>query len=276
MINPTRFTQEQTKKALFFNVLLLVFVFLTQLLSQVAKAQSLTPCEAVYSQRPNLEKVKESIECFVGEAAQANSGSDQRIQSLAHAALASVWISNKFPKTELEPQFIQRGFLIVQQMQNEFPNAAETFYWRAVFTSSDVRMKDRGAPVPRNTLSALGKIQGDLKAAIKVNPAVHEFGPNRVLGVMHSEMPAIAGGDKQYAEQNLKIALEGAPRTAMNYRYYANILRINKKNQQARELIESFLNMKPEELNPFDRPELLPVQEIQDEKNEAKKILEKL
>lgn len=169
---------------------------------------------------------------------------------------------------------IDSGLAALQQMEKEFSNTSHYLYWQAVFLSFDAQEKDQGRPLPTAMFKVLKQIQKNLTLAISMDPTVHAYGPNRVLGVMHTAMPRIVGGDKTLAEKMLKVAYENAPRYATNWVAYAKILEMNGKEKLAKTILQQFLEMGDEALNPYPNETLrLPKVENEIERKEAKKLL---
>jgi hypothetical protein len=107
--------------------------------------------------------------------------------------------------------------------------------------------------------------------------SIHFFGPHRVMGMMHTQMPAIAGGDKLLAEKLLKEAYEKEPVFSMNHLAYARILDVNGKTDEAILVLNRLLSTPDAELNPpSSEPLLSLLPEITKDKADARKLLDDL
>jgi len=184
---------------------------------------------------------------------------------------------NDHPKTEAEGNAIAKALPAIEAFGKFAPESSDFFYWRAVFTSFDAIRKDRGSVLPRHLFAVIRPIQDDLRRAIERDPSVHVYGPHRVLGIMHTQMPGIVGGDKTLAEKMLKEAYTRAPQISLNHLAYARILQVNGKDELAKEVVTKFLARPDSELDPYPAEPLRSViPELVKDRSEARKILDEL
>jgi hypothetical protein len=117
--------------------------------------------------------------------------------------------------------------------------------------SFDAIQRDRGSMLPRHLFAVLKSIQEDLRQAISIDPKVHLYGPNRVLGIMHTQMPGIVGGDKVLAEKMLLESYQKAPALSINHVAYGKILMVNGKTTEAKAVFTRFLALPDSALDPY-------------------------
>ncbi len=230
-------------------------------------------CDQLYSLRgANLPS---AVECY--EKLREEFPLDQREGIYERQFIALSAMVNDSPKTQAEIDAIRRASELIGRYSREFPNSAGLFYWRAVFVSFDAMQKDRGQALPRTLFGVLRAIQDDLRKAISLNGAIHSHGPARVLGTMHTQMPAIVGGDKSLAEKTLLDALRGSPSMCANHLAYAKILQVNGKKNDARAVLTRFLSMSDSELDPYPGEPLRSLKpEIERDRKGARDLLARL
>lgn len=238
-----------------------------------ASSIDLTACDALYAKRG--ESLFAAHDCYTSLLAQATPSDQKTIYERVFIALSGV-VSFE-PKTANERRAIDLGIKLVEKMKTDLAGSADAHYWSAVFLSFDAMQVDRGAILPRRTFGAIKTIQSELKQAMNLDPALHSYGPHRVLGTMHTQMPGIVGGDKKLAENLLKVAYENAPSMSANQYAYGNILSVNGKTEEAKRVLTQFLAMSDESLNPYpEAPFRLPKAEIESDRKKAKQILDDL
>lgn len=238
---------------------------LALVMSQASSAtEGVGNCDALYAKR-GMDSLR-AAQCY-----QQLSRDQSTYERMFVALSATV---NDLPKSSAERAAIDLGLKLVKEYHQEFGSTAEYFYWKACFMSFDVLEKDRGAVIPTNMFGVLGELQDLLQKAIKLDPSVHFYGPMRVLGMMHTQMPMIVGGDKTLAEKLLREAYQKAPVFSMNHLAYARILEVNGKTTEAVKVIQKFLSADIESFNPYpDQPLRSLVPEALKEKKEAQKLL---
>ncbi len=235
--------------------------------------ESLDSCDQLYSLRgANLPA---SVECY--EKLRVELPLDQRESVYERQFIALSAMVNDSPKTQTEVDAIRKAMELLGRYSREVSESAGLFYWRAVFVSFDAMQKDRGQALPRTLFGVLRSIQDDLRKAISLNAPLHSHGPARVLGTMHTQMPAIVGGDKSLAEKTLLDALKGSPSMCANHLAYAKILQVNGKKNEARTVLNRFLSMSDRELDPYPEEPLRNLKpEIERDRKAARDLLARL
>ena len=230
-------------------------------------------CDLLYSHRGS--DLMSAVDCYRGGMSASSVEAQIKLYEKAFIALSA--IINDSPKTQAEVDAIARGLKMVEDFSKAYSDSAQYFYWRAVFTSFDAIQKDRGSVLPRNLFAVLKSLQQDLRKAISLDPSIHIFGPNRVLGIMHTQMPSIVGGDKTLAETLLAEAYRNAPELCTNHIAYAKILMVNGKDAEAKAVLNRFLSLSDAELNPYPNEALrnLNPENARDRKT-AREMLEEL
>lgn len=244
-------------------------------LSLSAQAADLKNCDQLYSHRGNDALL--AADCYQQIAVASDAGSDlqKRIYERSFIALSSV--VSDWPKTKLERDAIDRGLQLVKEFTQNFKESADLPYWRACMVSFDVFQKDRGSAIPVHTFRALGEIQSDLRLAIQRDSSIHFHGPLRVLGMMHTQMPAIAGGDKTLAQKLLKDAYQKAPNFSLNHLAFARILDVNGNTAEAVNVLKKMLAQSEASLDPYSTDPLLTLfPEVKKDKQAAQTLLDDL
>ena len=214
-----------------------------------ASASNLTddPCDTLYSHRGS--DLMAAVDCYRGGLSATSVEAQVKLYEKSFIALSA--IINDSPKTQAEIDAIARGLKLIEEFSRAYSDTAQFFYWRGVFTSFDAVQKDRGSVLPRNMFAVLKSLQQDLRQAIVLDPTIHVYGPNRVLGIMHTQMPGIVGGDKTLAETLLAEAYSKAPQICSNHTAYAKILIVNGKDALAKDVLNKFLALTDADLNPY-------------------------
>lgn len=241
--------------------------------AQTLQSAEALKCDGLYAKRGAA--LFEAAECYQKLLASVTGSAQLAVYERALIALSSVVTSE--PKTPAERQAIDRALQLTEIMKANFENTGDYRYWQAVWVSFDAIQRDRGAMLPRAMFRNLKFIQTQLRHAMEWNPAVHGHGPARVLGLMHTQMPGIVGGDKVLAEKLLKSAVEGTPSMSANHYAYANILSINGKRDEAKRALNRFLAMSDSELDPYPGEPLRSVKsETEVDRKKARELLSDL
>jgi hypothetical protein len=236
-------------------------VFMNQ---SVMAVENISECDQLYAKR-GTDSLR-AFQCY------EQLPRDQIVYERMFVALSAV--VNDLPKTESERKAIDHGLKLASQFQKENGSIAAYYYWKACFISFDVLEKDRGALIPTHMFGVLGELQELLQKAIKLDSSVHFYGPKRVLGMMHTQMPMIVGGDKTLAEKVLRDAYQKAPVFSMNHLAFAKILDVNGKTNEAISVLKKYLSTDHGAFNPYpDQPYLSLLPETLKEKSEAQKLL---
>jgi hypothetical protein len=243
--------------------------FLVLLLPTMAFSQTVVDCDFLYSQRgANLLAAQD---CYEKNHENKLLGSEDFFdRSFTNLSTAVAF----FEKKAEERLVIDKAFLVLEQAKAFYGESSYYNYWKAVWISFDALEKDRGKLIPTYLFSQIGAIQNLLKSALNEDPTTHFFGPHRVLGVLHTQMPKIAGGDKKYAEQMLKNSYTARPHYHSNPYAYANILYINGQASQAQGILNKFLATPNSAYEPYPNEVLRSLNiEIEIEKKKAQELL---
>jgi hypothetical protein len=245
------------------------------IVSTSVQAADLQDCDRLYSHRGTDALL--AADCYQQIAVTTDAGTELQKQIYERSFVALSSVVSDWPKTKAERDAIDRGLQLVKEFAVNFKDSADLPYWRACMTSFDVFQKDRGAAIPTHTFRALGEIQSDLRLAIQRNSSIHFFGPLRVMGMMHTQMPAIAGGDKTLAQKLLKEAYQKAPNFSLNHLAYARILDVNGKTDEAMNVLQQMLNLPDASMDPyFADPLLTLLPEVKKDKQAAQALLDDL
>ncbi len=252
--------------------LTLIFTGMTSM-NSVAAPLDLSECDRMYSKRG--DRLIPSAQCYQTALSTASDSEKKTVYERAFIALSAA--VNDGPKTQAEADAIALGLKLVGELEKVAPGTGDLAYWRAVFVSFDAMRKDRGAVLPKNLFAVLKSLQQDLRSAMSLDPKVHVYGPNRVLGIMHTQMPGIVGGDKSLAENLLLEAYQRAPELSGNHVAYAKILMVNGKDAQAKMVLERFIAAKDQDLDPYPSEPLRTVKpELDRDRKTAKSMLQEL
>jgi hypothetical protein len=235
------------------------------LLVTASLAQNPTRCDELYVQRGmNLFA---AANCYMEVLPQAD---------FEGAMVSLSGVVQEFKAEAEERQAIDQGLALVEAQAAKFGMTPEVLYWRACMKSFDAQRRDRGAMIPRATMAVLKSIQIDLTQALELKPEIHAFGPHRVLGLIHIELPRVLGGDRFFAEKNLEASFKGAPRLSANWIAYARSLMVLGKRDLAKDILNAFLLLPDSELNPYSEALRFPKFETDADRVQAKKLLEQL
>lgn len=246
----------------------LVYLAFT-LLPVFGYAQTVSDCDVLYSKREY--SLITAQECYQNVYTQNKLSHDEYFdRSFTNLSTAISF----FEKKAEERLILDKAFLVLESVKTIYGENSYYNYWKAVWISFDALEKDRGKMIPTYLFTQIGTIQNLLKSAANTDPSIHFYGPHRVLGVLHTQMPKIAGGDKKYAEQMLKTSYTANPFFHSNPYAYANILYINGKLENAKEVLNTFLSTPNEKYESFPNEPLRTFNlEIQNEKGKAQELL---
>ena len=246
----------------------LVYLLLV-ILPATGFAQTLSDCDLLYSKR-GLDLIP-AQDCYQNLYTQNKiSNADFFERSFTTLSTAITF----FEKKTEERMILEKAFVILDTVKNAYGENSYYNYWKAVWVSFDALEKDRGKMIPTYLFSQIGTIQSLLKFAAQNDAEIDFYGPHRVLGILHTQMPKIAGGDKKYAELLLKRSYEAHPDYHSHPYVYANILYINGKTDEAKTILTLFLDTPNEKYESFANEPLRSFNlEIQKEKDKAQELL---
>jgi len=232
---------------------------MTTLLLFLVQFASASTCLELWSQRPL--QLLESTQCFL-ELAPSIQG-EERLAALETAAAAATWIPGRTEKWMTSPSqnaeerlaFITLGEQITEKIRAEFPNSAQASYWSSVFQSQRAREDDQDAVIPTHTMKALKEIKARLRKTIEIDPSIHGYGAQRVLGIIYDALPGVVGGSKKLAEEYLSKAYAQAPRFSANALYYGKFLSIHKRQDEANKVLKDLMELEPKAFNENRIPE---------------------
>lgn len=239
------------------------------LLPAIGYTQTIDDCDLLYSKREyNLITAQD---CYQNLYTQNKLSHDEFFdRSFINLSTAVSF----FEKKAEERMVLDKAFVILNTVKNIYGENSYYNYWKAVWVSFDALEKDRGKMIPTYLFTQIGTIQNLLKSSANTQPSIHFYGPYRVLGLLHTQMPKIAGGDKKYAEQMLKLSFTADPYYHSNPYAYANILYINGKLENAKDILNTFIKTPNEKYESFPNEPLRSFNlEIQKEKAKAQELL---
>jgi hypothetical protein len=250
-------------------IIQIVCVKVLLLVPSLAFANNLADCDADYARRGVA--LFQAFNCYSGLEKNKIISNETYFERAFTTLSAAV---NEFSKKPEERKAIDQALVVLEQVKLSLGEKAFYNYWKAVWISFDAVEKDRGSLLPTTMFGRISTIQNLLTSAIKEDPSTHFYGPHRVLGLMHTQMPKIAGGDKKYAEQLLATAYAQQPNYFSNVYSYANILYVNGKNSEALVVLNQFMQTPDayfEVYAPNASQSLAP--EIKAEKAKAQKLI---
>ena len=247
---------------------------MTLITPSLVTASPLSDCDTLYAARADLFQANHCYGLLLSDAGLAP---DQQKIILERSFITLTSIVNQFPKQDAEKQAIALALDLLGNAPAAYLQTADFSYWNAVWLTFNAKVLDRGSLLPRHIFALLSTIQSNLRLAITLDPTLHVYGPSRVLGTMHTQMPGIAGGDKALAERLLLDAYTNAPAYSANQLAYARILNINGKTELAISVLLKFLSLNDAELNPYtSEPLRFPAFETNQDRSDAKALLEKI
>lgn len=230
-------------------------LFLAPMAALAASSQTLATCDVLYQNRPSALVV--ALDCYreVSELAKLNGDVKTRREALEKFAEGKVWFALHSQQKSDRLNQIHEGKAAAESLISEYAQASSGYYWRAVYLSQEVREKDEGALIPRETLRAVPQIKKDLLKAIQLGPEVHGYGPNRVYGIIYASMPALVGGDKKIGEENMRKAYTGAPRFSANALELGKFYQSEKRSADARSILKELIQLDPHQFDASRIPE---------------------
>lgn len=222
------------------NLLLVTALTLAPAISDPVK---LSDCRSAYDQRTKQDKAVFSTKCFQQWLSENPNAEPENV----HAATRDLFLSLAWNYTHqidvtVKREMVSSGLKYSRARIAEDVTAGEGYYWKSVFDVFDCRLRDGSNGVPRCFLNKKDLVIDQLFSAMKYDPQVHGYGPNRVYGIIMREMPKLVGGNKYISEKYLKVSYEKDPSFSINHLEYARTLIGVKKNLEARRVLELFLN----------------------------------
>jgi hypothetical protein len=188
----------------------------------------------------------QALECFIKLSKPTE-------RSLDTLFLTAAWIYNHSNNRDEKLRLSER-MLDKIKLHTQYPSKD---YWQAVYLSFSSQQKDSGKVIPTQTLKNLNMIKDLLKNMTIKNPATHRYGPARVLGIMYLQMPAIAGGSTVTSKEYLEFINLKDPQFTLNKIWLSKLyLKINLQ-KEAKNLLQSIVNLKKEEFEKDWIPETL-------------------
>jgi hypothetical protein len=217
---------------------LLVSVFLIS--GSVSAANEITNCHELYDRRENLDAATAALSCFTS-ARESTRGTDSAAfaENSIYALQATIWLEFHSQKSDLK-RLVDLGLEISSDTVATLPLRGIGPYWNAVFRSMACRLVDTGV-IPKCFLKHKKEIIGALNRARGLEPALHGFGPARILSILYREMPGIVGGDKKLSRKDIEEALSGAPNDSSNTLESARLFVAVGDPDSARTQLEAFL-----------------------------------
>jgi len=120
-----------------------------------------------------------------------------------------------------------------------------------------------------HSLDLVPHVQREMKIVLELDPTYDFGGPDRVLGRVLHQLPAMNGGDNKKAIEHLRKAVKIGPGLLMNHRFLAEVLISEGKKDEARLLLEAIVAVPEAELIRSKVPDL------KEEQATARKLLDK-
>ena len=113
----------------------------------------------------------------------------------------------EFPTSQAERARLgEKGSAACRQLLARVPDSAEGHYYLAMNLGQIARTRGIGA------LKLVSEMEGEFKAALRVDEKIDYSGPNRSLGMLYRDAPSFASiGSRVKARQYLQRAIEVAP-----------------------------------------------------------------
>ncbi len=218
----------------------------------------------------------------MNEANTHEKASSLRHNALVAVAQSAVWAYQTTQVSKDRFNFCEKAIQAAESLIAEFPTKGSGYYWKGIFISLRSEEKDRengidigslSLQIPLNVMRSEKEIVPLFRKALKLEPEVDGYGPNRVLGFMNllkTEIGSFAGGDIKIATQNLELAYKKAPHYSVNVLYYARLLKELEREDEARKILKDLIAKDPYTFNP-DR-----VADTKKDQKEAEKLLKDL
>ena len=121
-------------------------------------------------------------------------------------ARASFDLADTATKNSDRAEIAQQGIAVCSQALAKTPNSGPLHYYLALNKGQLARTKSLGA------LKLVDQMEAEFTKAIALDPSFDYAGPDRSLGLLYRDAPALASiGDRNKARQHLRRALELAP-----------------------------------------------------------------
>lgn len=120
-----------------------------------------------------------------------------------------------------------------------------------------------------HSLDLVPHVQREMKIVLELDASYDFGGPDRVLGRVLHQLPAMNGGDNEKAIEHLRKAIKHGPGLLMNHRFLAEVLISVGRKDEAKVLLEAVIAVPEAEMIKRKIPDLKEEQAV------ARRLLEK-
>lgn len=198
--------------------------------------------DALWAQRADLAKCKESIKIYEGILVQ----DPKSVEALWKLARAHWWLGGHSPEDQKLAIF-EKGVEYAKQGVALRDDCIECHYWLGV--NYGVYGEAKGV---LKSLSLVDPIKEEMNKVIKLDPKFMQGGAYRVLGRMAYKLPWFAGGSKKESVEYLKKGLEVGPNNFLTRVFLAETYLAMDEKELARKELEWVINA-PDTGDPGDK-----------------------
>jgi tetratricopeptide (TPR) repeat protein len=210
--------------------------------------------DAIWSQRGDLAKLKESMELYQKVLAQDSIN----VEALWKLSRACWWLGTHSPEEEKLAIF-EKGMDYGKRAVLLKEDCAPCHYWLGV--NYGVYGEVKGV---LKSLSLVEPIKEEMNKVIQLDPGFMHGGAYRILGRMAYKLPWFAGGSKKESVEYLKKALEYGPNSFLTRLFLAETYLAMDEKELAKKELEWCLNA-PEPADPGDKEDRRKAQKLYQE-----------
>lgn len=218
------------------------------------KGQLMARADALWSQRGDLGKLRESMELYQRVLAQ----DPIDVEALWRLSRACWWLGTHSPEEEKLAAF-EKGIEYGKRAVLLKEDCAACHYWLGV--NYGVYGEAKGV---LKSLSLVDPIKEEMNKVIQLDPGFMHGGAYRILGRMAYKLPWFAGGSKKESVEHLKKALEYGPNSFLTRLFLAETYLAMDEKELAKKELEWCMNA-PEPADPGDKEDRKKAQKLYQE-----------
>ena len=193
--------------------------------------------DAAYAKREDISQATLALDYYEKLGAQSSHYSGE---SYWKAARAAWWVAEHTEKRADRLEIYQRGIADAQKALGLDGNPAASHFWLGVNEGSYGDTKGI-----MKSLSLVKPIRREMQAVLRLDEDFADGGAWRVLGVVDYKVPALFGGSKSRAKEELEKAATFGPNNPFNLYYMAEYDKVIGKKDKKEEAIAVLRALQP-------------------------------
>ncbi len=196
----------------------------------------LIEAEDYYQGRSNLENVRKAISLLQGVVDR-----DSRdYEAWWRLSEYDCYLARHVPRNARKP-ILDRGIEAGSHAAQLQSNRPEGHFWEGA--NEGVLAENSGLI---SGLRLINPIRREMEEVRKIDPGYQQYGAERILGRLFSEMPFFVGGNKARSIELLKDCLKHYPKNSQTLLFLADAYREDGQRSEAQKTLEEILRLSPD------------------------------